>query len=96
MKKNVFSSWYDPNSPEVATGKFHNWEYQENSDYYGSAYKCLDCGKKNIGWNLWKEDLLPTCRITTLAPDANSISFDVEGKSGPAPSTNLHIKDPRR
>ena len=55
-----FSPWYDPNIIIPETGLKHQWEGFDGT-YYGPSYYCANCGKKNTGWNLWKEDLLPNC-----------------------------------
>ena len=55
-----YSPWYDPNVTEKITGKLHRWIPFEGK-YYGPAFFCAACYKKNKGWNLWKEDFLETC-----------------------------------
>lgn len=42
------------------TGRLHKW-VSCDGEYYGSAWICKNCGRKSWGWNLWKEDFLPTC-----------------------------------
>lgn len=59
--QNLFSPSYDPNNTEPETGITHDWQDYIDGPFFGPAYKCSKCGKKNNGWHLWKEDLLPVC-----------------------------------
>lgn len=57
-----FSPWMSEMKEE--TGICHSWvELTEYSviPYYGPVYRCERCGELSKGWNLWKEDFLPTC-----------------------------------
>lgn len=58
--KDEYSPVFDPNNVPVETGIMHDWQ-EKDGLYYGPLYQCLKCGKKNWGWNLWKEDFLPNC-----------------------------------
>lgn len=60
VNKSEYSPKYNPNKPSPVTGLEHNWVPFEGT-YYGPAYKCSVCNRKNWGWNLWKEDFEPTC-----------------------------------
>ena len=52
---------FDPNRVPKLTGIYHVWRSYDQGPYYGPGYACRLCGEKNGGWNLWKEDFLPTC-----------------------------------
>lgn len=55
-----FSPWVNHRLEEEETGRFHDWA-EHQGDYYGPAWVCRNCGRKSAGWNLWREDFLPTC-----------------------------------
>jgi hypothetical protein len=55
-----FSPVVNQRFEENVTGRLHEWCHNEGP-YYGPAWICRSCGRKSWGWNLWKEDYLPTC-----------------------------------
>lgn len=59
--RDKYSPNFDPNNPEKETGIYHEWE-EYNGSYYGPNAICKKCEELNWGWNLWKEDFLPTCK----------------------------------
>ena len=59
--RGTYSPKFNPNKPEKKTGIKHKW-IDYDGGYYDSTKICKKCGKKNWGWNLWKEDFLSTCK----------------------------------
>lgn len=57
-QQDKFPPWY---KPELETGLYHKWEVEPPEKQEDHTHKCSVCGKTNVGWGLWKSDLLPVC-----------------------------------